>query len=89
MALVLVDSYEVTALIMCLSSLFDEDSVCDESFKTFPTLKISGFRGMRTLSFSGKHRYCYLLRNSFSRSKIFSALLSLTLENNNLNSIKQ
>lgn len=53
MALVLVDSYEVTALIMCLSSLFDEDSVCDVSFKTFPTLKISGFRGMRLCLFQG------------------------------------
>lgn len=42
--LVLVDSYEVMASIMCLSFLLDEKSVTDVGFKMFLTLKISGLR---------------------------------------------
>lgn len=44
MTLVLADSYEVMASIMCLSFLLDEESVTDVGFKMFPTLKISGLR---------------------------------------------
>lgn len=51
MASVLVDLYEVMALIICLSSLFDADSVSDVGFKIFPTLEISGFRDTRHLFF--------------------------------------
>lgn len=51
MASVLADLYEVMALITCLSSLFDADSVSDVGFKIFPTLEISDFRDMRHLFF--------------------------------------
>lgn len=83
MASVLVDSYEVMGSIMYLSPLFGEHSLSDVSLKIFPILEISGFRDMRFFFFSpsGKHRYSYFLRNSFSRSKIFPTLVSLTLEN--------
>lgn len=51
MASVLVDLYEVMALIICRSSLFDAESVSDVGFKIFPTLGISGFRDRRYLFF--------------------------------------
>lgn len=50
-ASVLVDLYEVMALVICLSSLFDADSVSDVVLKISPTLEISGFRDMRHLFF--------------------------------------
>lgn len=36
MALVLFKSHEIMALIMCCSSLFDEDSVLNVGFEIFP-----------------------------------------------------